>query len=444
MTDNLYDDMPLLQLIGEVDAMAFEDVQGHPMENHEPWQQLKRRLMREGIDPLHLMYAMVERFNVHLIGVPVPDRPRLLSPERSKFRIDHMHEELEETESAVATANFEEVVDGHLDLIYVALGALVEMGITVGAAFDEVHLANMLRKRAANPERPGSGSYDAIKPFGWKPPDLIPYLNLTREQVHYLAANAEGHPAVPAPMTLDERIRAKRREIQRALDAGDHALARTLDREERVLWARSSDDPVLGVAQEDIARGDLLNLDMATGHIRRATSTKPRRPRLLVVGHARHGKDTVCEMLRDKYDFRFTSSSLFCAEHVVLPKFEGVPGRAFLYKDFQECFDDRINHRKFWYDAIAEFNRPDPTALAKAVLEEHDVYCGMRSSTELHACKNIGLFDHIIWVDASQRVGPEDRSSCTVEPWMADFVIDANGTVEEAATQVDLLMGRLL
>ncbi|NKB59001.1 MAG: hypothetical protein GKS00_21960 [Alphaproteobacteria bacterium] len=41
--------------------------------------------------------------------------------------------------------------------------------------------------------------------------------------------------------TLDERIRAKRTEIQQALDRGDHKRAHQLDREERALWSRVRD-----------------------------------------------------------------------------------------------------------------------------------------------------------------------------------------------------------
>jgi len=36
--------------------------------------------------------------------------------------------------------------------------------------------------------------------------------------------------------------------------------------------------------------------------------------KLLVIGHGRHGKDTVCEILRDKYDYSFESSSQFCSK----------------------------------------------------------------------------------------------------------------------------------
>ncbi|MNL63682.1 hypothetical protein D3C87_1878370 [compost metagenome] len=54
------------------------------------------------------------------------------------------------------------------------------------------------------------------------------------------------------------------------------------------------------------------------------------------------------------------------------------------------------------------------------------------------------MFDYAIWVDASDRLPPEDASSCTVEPWMADFVLDNNGTLEDLKLNLQQLMGSLL
>lgn len=363
-----------LGLASDIEIMNFRDEQDHPLENYRPWQEIKRRILETsgGLlletteSPLFSMHAAVQRFNEDLVGIPIPDRPTLLGFKRGEFRLGHLHEEMEEIESALSSESLEDTVDGLIDLAYVALGTLVEMGVTAGAAFEEVHRANMEKRRGEKATRPGSLGYDAVKPDGWTPPDLEPYLALTRDQV----------------------LRLRDREVKTA---------------------------------------------------------DPRRPKILVMGHAKHGKDTLCEVLRDRYGFRFTSSSRFCAENVVRPYFEeredqGGP----VYKTTDECFDDRVHHRGAWFNAIDEFNRPDPTALARTLLQENDVYCGMRSSREFHACNNAGLFDHVIWVDASERVGPEDRSSCTVEPWMADFVVDANGSVEEATANLDLLMGRLL
>ncbi len=164
------------------------------------------------------------------------------------------------------------------------------------------------------------------------------------------------------------------------------------------------------------------------------------RPKILILGYGRHGKDTAAEYLRDAYGLRFTSSSLFCAEHVVLPYMRTLQ---FGYASPQDCFEDRHNNRGLWYEAISKFNREDPTRLARAIFEDHDVYCGLRSRRELNAVKNAGLADHVLWVDRMDREPEEDRSSCDVEPWMADFVVDNNGTPEDMKGNLDVLMERL-
>jgi hypothetical protein len=39
----------------------------------------------------------------------------------------------------------------------------------------------------------------------------------------------------------------------------------------------------------------------------------------MIMGHARHGKDTVCEILRDTYGFTFESSSMAAARYAIYP-----------------------------------------------------------------------------------------------------------------------------
>ena len=147
------------------------------------------------------------------------------------------------------------------------------------------------------------------------------------------------------------------------------------------------------------------------------------KPKIMVMGYARHGKDTVSEMLRDTFGYSFVSSSFFCAERILYPKLKDKYG----YATPEDCFEDRSNHRAEWYDAIRAFNHPDPTALGRAILQNHDVYCGIRHHSEFQALRNSKAFDLAIWVDASDRVPKEDRSSCSVEQWMADFTLDNNG-----------------
>jgi dephospho-CoA kinase len=152
-----------------------------------------------------------------------------------------------------------------------------------------------------------------------------------------------------------------------------------------------------------------------------------RKPKLLILGHARHGKDTVSEMLRDSYGYSFVSSSYFLAEEVLFPLLKDKYG----YATAGECFADRANHRAEWFNAIRDYNRLDATTLGRAIFKVHDLYCGLRNQTEFHAMRNTKVFDLAIWVDASDRKEPESRASCTVEPWMADYVLDNNGSLED-------------
>lgn len=157
------------------------------------------------------------------------------------------------------------------------------------------------------------------------------------------------------------------------------------------------------------------------------------KPKIVVLGHGRHGKDTVCSILAGM-GLSFTSSSMFCAENVILPKMQGA------YPSAQACFDDRHNHRALWYQLISDYNRYDPTRLGREILRQHDVYCGLRSAREFHALHHAKVFDYSIWVDASERIPPEDSDSCTVAPWMANFVVDNNGTEQELFDNVMRLM----
>lgn len=158
------------------------------------------------------------------------------------------------------------------------------------------------------------------------------------------------------------------------------------------------------------------------------------------MGWARHGKDTVCEMLSRKYGFNFVSSSYFCADRVLFPILKDRYG----YASVQECYADRSNHRSEWFEAIHKFNTPDLGKLGRAILSEYDIYCGIRNAREFHALRNSNAFDVSIWVDASLRHEREELSSCTVEPWMADFILDNNGTLEELETNLHgLYRGRI-
>ena len=143
--------------------------------------------------------------------------------------------------------------------------------------------------------------------------------------------------------------------------------------------------------------------------------------KLLIIGHGRHGKDTVAEILRDTYGLRFQSSSFAAAELVARPF---LSERGITYDTLEECYADRHNHRPAWHQAIKEYNEEDPTRLAREILKDADIYVGMRSNREVQAC--LGIFDLILWVDASERVPKESAESMNIDIDIADAIITNN------------------
>jgi dephospho-CoA kinase len=150
-------------------------------------------------------------------------------------------------------------------------------------------------------------------------------------------------------------------------------------------------------------------------------------PKLLILGNARHGKDTFAEILRDNYGLNFKSSSQAAADIFLYDQLKD----KYDYTTPEECFEDRVNHRQEWYEAICEYNKDDRTRLAKSILSISDCYVGMRDRDEIKECMRQGLFDLIIWVDASNRLEGEEVSSFNIDISCADIVVYNNGTLEE-------------
>lgn len=117
-----------------------------------------------------MWYERVKEFH-QTFGHPVGDGPTLLSEERAAARLSWMQEELDEFADARKTmAPLLEQADAMIDLIYFALGTLVELGVDPAPLFDIVHSANMAK---VHPD--GTVKYHpdgkVKKPEGWEPPD---------------------------------------------------------------------------------------------------------------------------------------------------------------------------------------------------------------------------------------------------------------------------------
>ena len=114
--------------------------------------------------------------------------------------------------------------------------------------------------------------------------------------------------------------------------------------------------------------------------------------KLLIIGHARHGKTEAAKILKRERGFQFKDSSKAAAEIFLYDKLKDKYG----YKDFEECYEDRVNHREEWFNNICLFNKEDPARLAKEIMKKANIYCGMRSNKEIQKCVEDKVFDHIV------------------------------------------------
>tara|TARA_B100000003_G_scaffold179260_1_gene169800 strand:+ start:18068 stop:18508 length:441 start_codon:yes stop_codon:yes gene_type:complete len=92
--------------------------------------------------------------------------------ENMEFREAHMKEELEEMAKARSDGDFVSYVDAHIDLIYVAFGSLLDMGVPIEKVWGYVHNANMKKEAGPKEDRPGGTvEWDIYKPEGWTGPE---------------------------------------------------------------------------------------------------------------------------------------------------------------------------------------------------------------------------------------------------------------------------------
>ena len=102
-------------------------------------------------------------------GQPMSDKPTMVfeTPRRAYERADFMQEELDEFRRGLNTRNISEMADALIDLVYVAKGTAIEMGLPWEELWQDVQRANMAKvigrtKRGID--------IDVTKPPGWVGP----------------------------------------------------------------------------------------------------------------------------------------------------------------------------------------------------------------------------------------------------------------------------------
>lgn len=160
--------------------------------------------------------------------------------------------------------------------------------------------------------------------------------------------------------------------------------------------------------------------------------------KILIAGQGRHGKDELCSILNKKYGLTYTSSSWMAAEKFIYDKMKDTHG----YSSVEECFNDRHtdDNRALWYQYITEYNKDDPARLAKQIVAENDIYCGLRSKRELDECYRQGVFHLTFWVDASERVEfVEGSDSISIGPEDCHFTLFNNTDLAHLEREADFV-----
>lgn len=143
-------------------------------------------------------YEDVRAFHVKFnVPTDLQGDPRLLDPEDQEYREKFLGEELSELGEAYRAGDLAGVIDALQDLIYVAAGTGLMMGVPPKLwqeLWNDVQRANMAKERAtsaADPRSKRAHSLDVVKPAGWRAPDGAGILE------RYAALLA--HSRAPAP-----------------------------------------------------------------------------------------------------------------------------------------------------------------------------------------------------------------------------------------------------
>jgi predicted HAD superfamily Cof-like phosphohydrolase len=122
---------------------------------------------------------MVRAFHV-AFDHPVANEPSRMPPERVQNRAKWLHEEIEEFKAA---QTLEDQVDAMVDLIYFALGTMVELGVDSDKVFHIVHQANM--RKLWSDGKPRFGDDGKVKkPAEWTDPRELVAQEIARQSAN--------------------------------------------------------------------------------------------------------------------------------------------------------------------------------------------------------------------------------------------------------------------
>jgi predicted HAD superfamily Cof-like phosphohydrolase len=90
--------------------------------------------------------------------------------------LDLIDEEMNELQDAIIANDKVETLDALIDIIVVTIGAIHSMGGDAEGAWNEVMRTNMAKIDPETGKVRKREDGKVLKPEGWKPPDLTPYI----------------------------------------------------------------------------------------------------------------------------------------------------------------------------------------------------------------------------------------------------------------------------
>ena len=110
----------------------------------------------------------VRKFQEKFTPSALPTVPTYI--DNMEDRINHLQEELDELFDALT---IEEMADALIDIVYIALGTALQMGLPWNKLWDDVQRANMSKVHGNSLRH----MHDALKPPGWVGPKTLQILH---------------------------------------------------------------------------------------------------------------------------------------------------------------------------------------------------------------------------------------------------------------------------
>lgn len=111
-------------------------------------------------------FEMVKEFHKKF-DMMVHDKPTDLTSKKLNERYDFMLEELTEFKNSIEPRDMAGLADALVDIVYVAMGTAVQMGLPWEELFADVQRANMAKVRGITKR---GVAVDCMKPEGWVSP----------------------------------------------------------------------------------------------------------------------------------------------------------------------------------------------------------------------------------------------------------------------------------